>query len=88
LNAYGELPPKNALVEVNDLRFIVSGVDHNRITELQFERLEAPSEEQEIPEAESAPEPSSKSADDQTSADKNASQANAALSAEPELEGK
>jgi CBS domain containing-hemolysin-like protein len=88
LNAYGELPPKNALVEVNGLRFIVSGVDHNRITELHFERLEAPAEEGEIAEAESAPEPSSKSADDQTSADKNASQANAALSAEPELEGK
>jgi len=70
LNAYGELPPKNALVEVNGLRFIVSGVDHNRITELQFERLEAPSEEEEISEAELAPEPSSKTSGDKTSGDK------------------
>jgi Mg2+/Co2+ transporter CorB len=82
LNTYGELPPKNALVEVNGLRFIVSGVDHNRITELQFERLEVPSEENASPEAESTPEPSSKSAD------QSASQASAALSAEPEMEGK
>ncbi|MEN8130451.1 MAG: hemolysin family protein [Pseudomonadota bacterium] len=37
LNTYGELPPKDALVEVDGLRFIVANVDQNRITELLFE---------------------------------------------------
>lgn len=38
LNTYGELPPKDALVDIDGLRFIVAKVDHYRITQLLFEQ--------------------------------------------------
>jgi putative hemolysin len=40
LNAYGELPPVGASVEIDALRFLVETVDHNRIRRLIVEPLE------------------------------------------------
>ncbi len=44
LNTYGELPPKNALIDIDGLRFIVDEVDHYRIGRLLFERVESEEE--------------------------------------------
>lgn len=52
LNTFGELPPKDALVEVDGLRFIVANVDQNRITELLFEHRTDAKQIQDADEAE------------------------------------
>ena len=48
LNAYGELPPKNALVKIGDFRFIVDEVDHYRIQRVLCEPKEVKVGEKEI----------------------------------------
>ena len=53
LNSYGELPPKDSVVEMDGIRFIVSEIDQYRITKLLFELLE-PSDDAEVVETEAA----------------------------------
>lgn len=39
LNSYGELPPAGAIIDLDELRFLVDAVDHNRIRRLIVEPL-------------------------------------------------